>query len=62
MKIFFVDGVEVTVTRALIDKSLFDVWLPSCQPGFAASVTLDVKHEAVMSKLNKLASEAAAIT
>lgn len=60
MKIVFVDGVEATVTRALINKRQFDVWLPPDRPGFAASVMPNLEEEAVMAQLSKLASKAAA--
>ena len=60
MKIVFVDGVEATVTRALINKNLFDVWLPPDRPGFASSVMTNLEDEAVMAQLNNLALKAAA--
>jgi flavin-dependent dehydrogenase len=62
MKIVFADGVEATVTRAFIDKSKFDIWLPPDRAGMAASVMPNVDEERVMAALNKLAAKAAAAT
>lgn len=59
MKIVFADGVEATVTRALINKSKFDVWLPPDQPEMAASVMPNIDQDRVMGALNKLAVKAA---
>lgn len=59
MKVVFVDGIEATVARAFLDKSSFDIWLPSDRPYMAASVMLKVDEVKVMAELNKLAKKAA---
>lgn len=60
MKIVFVDGVEVTVTQAVFNKSLFDVWLPPERPSaiITASVMPNADRDRVMQKINELALKA----
>lgn len=59
MKVVFIDGIEAPVTRAFMDESRFDIWLPPEYPDMAATIIPKVDENTAMGELSKLATKAA---